>query len=83
MASLRNVVVTGAGIASPAGYTLEEYYTSCWEGTANFSEITSFSTKGTSVKYAGHCAKPDAKKLPDRKVQKILRRKLREEALES
>jgi 3-oxoacyl-[acyl-carrier-protein] synthase II len=75
MKPLRKVVVTGIGIASPAGYTLEENYQAWRSGRNCFTEITRFNTFGSSVVYAGDCAAPDAKKLPDRKVQKILRRK--------
>lgn len=72
---LREVVITGVSLATPAGYTLEENSRAWWDGTRSFSEITAFSTKGSSVRYAGQCREPDVKKLPDRKVQKILRRK--------
>jgi 3-oxoacyl-[acyl-carrier-protein] synthase II len=71
----RKVVVTGLGIASPAGYTLEENYNAWRSGRNCFTEITRFNTFGSSVVYAGDCAAPDVKKLPDRKIQKILRRK--------
>lgn len=71
----RKVVVTGMGIASPAGYTLAENFDAWRTGRNCFSEITRFNTVGSSVLYAGDCPAPDAKKLPDRKVQKILRRK--------
>ena len=71
----RRVVITGTAIASPAGYTIEENSRAWWEGKCSFTEITAFSTKGSSVRYAGQCKDPDVKKLPDRKVQKILRRK--------
>jgi 3-oxoacyl-(acyl-carrier-protein) synthase len=72
---LRSVVVTGAALATPAGYSLLENVTAWREGKHAFSEITRFNTAGSSVRYAGECPAPDIKKLPDRKVQKILRRK--------
>jgi 3-oxoacyl-[acyl-carrier-protein] synthase II len=75
MSSDRKVVITGIGIASPAGYTLQENYDVWRTGRNCFSEITRFNTVGSSVLYSGDCPAPDAKKLPDRKVQKILRRK--------
>ena len=75
MRELRKVVITGLGIASPAGYTLEENYQAWRTGRNCFTEITRFNTFGSSVVYAGDCAAPDLKKLPDRKIQKILRRK--------
>jgi len=71
----RRVVITGAAISSPAGYTLAENSGAWWNGHCSFTEITAFSTKGSSVRYAGQCKDPDVKRLPDRKVQKILRRK--------
>ncbi len=73
--TLRKVVITGAGIASPAGYTLAEN-AAAWCGKDHkFTAITHFNTVGSSVRYAGACPPPDMKRLPDRKVQKILRRK--------
>lgn len=75
MSMSRKVVVTGYSIGSPAGYTLEENR-ACWTGGKYcFSEITTFNLAGSSVRFAGQCPKPDVKKLPDRKVQKILTRK--------
>lgn len=75
MNAKRKVVITGVGIASPAGYTLAENYDAWRTGRSCFSEITRFNTVGSSVRFSGDCPPPDAKKLPDRKVQKILRRK--------
>src|SRR5690606_18589676 len=74
-ATPRNVVITGVGLATPAGYTLDENYAAARGGNACFTEITRFSTAGSSVRYAGDCPEPDVKKLPDRKIQKIVRRK--------
>ena len=71
----RSIVITGMGIGSPAGYTLEENVAACWEGKDCFSPITRYETVGSSVKFAGDCPDPDTRLLPDRKVQKILRRK--------
>lgn len=75
MSGERKVVITGLGIASPAGFTLAENYDAWRTGRNCFSEITRFNTLGSSVCYSGDCPAPDMKKLPDRKVQKILRRK--------
>lgn len=75
MQKQRKVVITGAGLASPAGYTLEENYTAWRQGKHSFTEIQRFNTAGSSVKYAGDCPEPNLKRLPDRKVTKILRRK--------
>ena len=74
-APLRKVVITGVGLATPGGYTLDENYAAARAGKGCFTEITRFSTAGSSVRYAGDCPEPDVKKLPDRKVQKIMRRK--------
>ncbi len=71
----RKVVITGVGLGTPAGYGLAENLEACRVGKHQFTEITAFNTKGSSVKYAGQCPDPDVKRLPDRKVQKILRRK--------
>jgi 3-oxoacyl-(acyl-carrier-protein) synthase len=72
---LRRVVITGSGIGSPAGYSVEDNARAWREGRAAFTEILRFNTKGSSVRWAGECPTPDPKRLPDRKVQKILRRK--------
>lgn len=73
--SLRRVVVTGVGVASPAGFDVQDTYTAVWDGRPCFTPITRFDTSGSSVRFAGNCPEPDQKRLPDRKVQKILRRK--------
>ena len=75
MSKLRNVVVTGMAVGSPAGYTLDENIKAWDSNQCLFSEISRFNTAGSSVRYAGECPKPDIKKLPNKKVQKILRRK--------
>jgi 3-oxoacyl-[acyl-carrier-protein] synthase II len=71
----RSIVITGMGIGSPAGYSLDENFAACWDGKDCFSPITRYETIGSSVKFAGDCPAPDTRLLPDRKVQKILRRK--------
>lgn len=71
----RRIVITGIGIGSPAGHTLEDNMVACWSGKNCFSPITRYETVGSSVCYAGDCPPPDTSILPDRKVQKILRRK--------
>lgn len=73
--SKKCIAITGMGIGSPAGYTLEDNFAACWEGKECFSPITRYETVGSSVKFAGDCPPPDTRLLPDRKVQKILRRK--------
>ena len=75
MAEVRKVVITGAGLATPAGYTVAENVAAWRAGKACFREITLFKWLNTEVRHAGECPNPDVKKLPDRKVQKILRRK--------
>jgi 3-oxoacyl-[acyl-carrier-protein] synthase II len=75
LSEIRKVVITGMAVGSPAGYTLDENYSAWNEGRNLFSEISRFNTTGSSVKFAGECPKPDVKQLPNRKVQKILRRK--------
>lgn len=71
----RRVAITGYALGTPAGYTLEENR-ACWVGGKYcFSEITQYNLSGSSVRFSGQCPKPDMKKLPDRKVQKILTRK--------
>jgi 3-oxoacyl-[acyl-carrier-protein] synthase II len=75
LCSKKSIAITGMGIGSPAGYTLEDNFAACWEGKECFSPITRYETVGSSVKFAGDCPTPDTRLLPDRKVQKILRRK--------
>jgi 3-oxoacyl-[acyl-carrier-protein] synthase II len=74
-AKLRRVGITGMGIGSPAGHTLEDNFSACWIGKNCFSPITRYETAGSSVRFSGECPEPDTRTLPDRKVQKILRRK--------
>lgn len=68
----RNVVITGAGIASAAGFTVEENLSACWEGKCFFREITRYDTAGTAIKYGAQYGKIPAQELPDRKIQKYL-----------
>lgn len=75
MTQARQVVITGAGLATPAGYTVAENVAAWRTGRACFREISLFKWQNTTVRHAGECPNPDVKKLPDRKVQKILRRK--------
>lgn len=74
-ASKRQVVITGVGIASPHGYELEPNMQAVWSGQGRFTAIEHQRAAETPVKYQGACIDPDPKRLPDRKVQKILRRK--------
>lgn len=71
----RRIAITGAAIASPAGYSLAENFAAIWQGDARFVEMPGLGSKASLVRYVGACADPDPKRLPDRKVQKILRRK--------
>lgn len=76
--SRRNVVITGAAINSPHGDTLAGNFDAVWNGRSNFTEITEstgYNAQGSAVRYSGECRTVDIKRLPDRKVQKIIRRK--------
>lgn len=75
MGQPREIVITGVGISSPLGNDHEQVFSGWLKGQHNFSPIKHFEVEGTPVQYAGHCSDPDTKALPDRKVQKILRRK--------
>jgi 3-oxoacyl-[acyl-carrier-protein] synthase II len=75
MGQSREIVITGVGMTCPLGNNSDKVYESWLEGQHNFSPIKNFNVENTPVQYAGHCLDPDTKALPDRKVQKILRRK--------
>lgn len=75
MNTARDVVITGIGISSPLGNNREDLFLGWLEKKHHFTKIKEFNVEGTPVQYAGHCQDPDTKMLPDRKVQKILRRK--------
>ena len=75
MTEVRDVVITGIGLTSPVGDEPTKVFDSWLYGKHNFTPIQHFNVSGTPVQYAGHCSEIDTKLLPDRKVQKILRRK--------
>ena len=72
---MRKVVITGVGLYGPAGSTIESNKAAWYQPEHRFTEITRHNMDGSSVRFAGQCDKPNTKVLPDRKVQKILRRK--------
>jgi 3-oxoacyl-[acyl-carrier-protein] synthase II len=69
------VVVTGMSINSALGRDVEKTFTGVCTGASNFAPINSYSTTGSHVRVAGECAELDLNLLPDRKMQKVLRRK--------
>ena len=71
----RRVVITGLALHTAAGTSLEAHASSWWEGHSHFSTIDSYSTEGTSVRFAAQCPTPDLSRLPDKKVRKILTKK--------
>ena len=74
MSQARQVVITGAAMATPAGYAIEDNVAAWRQGKACFKEISLFKWENSQVRFAGECVAPDAKKLPDRKVPELLRR---------
>lgn len=69
------VAITGMAISSTLGDTLEANIEGVFGGKPRFAEITQHSMKGASVRFAGEVPRLDVARLPDRKVQKIIRRK--------
>ncbi len=71
----REVVITGMGLDTALGAEAESIFASWLGQKNNFKPISAFNVQNTPVQFAGLCQDPDLTKLPDRKVQKILRRK--------
>jgi 3-oxoacyl-[acyl-carrier-protein] synthase II len=71
----RKVVVTGMAVSSPAGFELRPNIDAWYSGQSFFSEILSMNTKDLAIRWGGSCLQPPVNRLPDKKVQKILRRK--------
>jgi len=64
----KRVVVTGMGIVSPLGHTLQDYWNSLISGKSGISEITLFDTKEFATKIAGE--------IKDLKVDDYIDRKM-------
>lgn len=72
---MREVVITGVSLITPVGSSFDQCARGWREGIGSFEKITEYNPEDSKIRFAGVAPKPDAKKLPDRKVQKILRKK--------
>ena len=66
----RRVVVTGIGLVSPLGNTLEESWKSLLKGTSGVGQITKFDTAGFSTQIAGEVKGFNPDLYIDKKEQK-------------
>ena len=65
---MRRVVVTGLGMVSPLGNTVEESWQGVKEGRSGIGPITYFDTEGYDCKIAGQLKDFDVSKWIDKKV---------------
>ncbi len=65
--SKRRVVVTGMGMLSPLGNSVEQSWSSAVAGQSGISEITRFDTEGMAVKIGGQISDLDLSEYIDRK----------------
>lgn len=63
----KRVVVTGMGIVSPLGHTLEDYWKNLIAGKNGISRITLFDTTGFETTFAGEIKDLDVNQFIDRK----------------
>jgi len=64
----RRVVVTGMGVITPIGLTLEEYWNNLLAGTSGAGAITAFDASGYDTKFACEVKGFDPLKFMDRKL---------------
>ncbi len=70
----RRVVITGMGVISPVGNTVEEFWTSLKEGKCGVGLTTTFDTTDYDVKISAEVKDFDEKKYMDRKIAKRMDR---------
>lgn len=63
----KRVVITGMGVVTPIGNSVEEFWTNAKAGTVGIDEITKFSTEGYKVKLAAEVKNFDPTAYMDRK----------------
>ncbi|RYZ75252.1 MAG: beta-ketoacyl-[acyl-carrier-protein] synthase II, partial [Proteobacteria bacterium] len=73
-APLRRVVVTGIGMMSPLGLTMEESWKNAVAGKSGIDNITAFDPANFDVKFAGEIKGFDANQFIDKKEQKKMER---------
>src|SRR5690606_39950461 len=70
--SRRRVVVTGLGIISPVGSTVESAWKSVLEGRSGIAPVTRFDVSAFPVRFAGAVAGFEAEKyLPAKELRKM------------
>lgn len=72
--SYRRVVITGMGVVSPFGETVDAYWDALVEGRSGIGPVTLFDTSQFSVRIGGECATFDPTQHLDRKIIKRLDR---------
>ncbi len=70
----RRVVVTGMGVVTPIGETVDEFWENLLEGKSGVRTVTLFDTTGFGVSIGGECTDFDAEKHFDRKSAKRMDR---------
>jgi 3-oxoacyl-[acyl-carrier-protein] synthase II len=73
MSSPRRAVITGLGVVSPIGCTLEAYWQSLVEGRSGIRSLQGIDTSTLPVHFGGEIVGFDAKKYLDKKAGKSLR----------
>lgn len=66
----KRVVITGAGVVSPIGNTLQDSWRAALNGTSGISNITKFNTEKFDVKFAGEVKDFSADVYVEKKEQK-------------
>lgn len=72
--SRRRVVVTGMGVVTPIGESVDAFWDQLLLGRSGIREVTMFDTTGFDVRIGGECTTFDADAWIDRKVNKRLDR---------
>ena len=70
----RRVVITGMGVVSPLGHTLQDYWNNLIAGKSGISEITLFDTKDFATKIAGEIKDLTVEDHIDRKLARRMDR---------
>ncbi len=74
MSTRRRIVITGMGLVSPLGNTVEGFWDGLLAGRSGIGPITAFDTTDFSVRIAGECGDFDPAPLLDKRTAKRLDR---------